>query len=281
MSRVFNHDSTSNASLFSSRSNSLPTRASTTATSTKVMVCSDNDNDGMFRLFVKIPKCFRKKDLREAFLKFGEIENVQIILNRLTNENKGFGYVRYYKATDAARALEQCNLEFKAQYAEPYSAKLLRDKKSKNNLMQNSIPKTLISATSIITAPLTTAINNNRHQSIKNNNNNSAQKNNPSTQQNNIFNYDLLLQTSSVNDQCKASLLVRFSSLLPGQNLCSFFEILPGLLDIKVLDISTANEIYYEINFQSNMWASHAERKLNYFPYPTGEIIALKDHFCY
>ena len=116
----------SNASFFSSRINSLPTQASTTATSTNVMVCSDNDNDRMFRLFVKIPKCFREKYLREAFLKFGEIENVQILY-----KNKGFGYVRYYKASDAARALEECDSEFYAQYADPYSVKLLRDKKSK------------------------------------------------------------------------------------------------------------------------------------------------------
>jgi len=128
-----------------------------------------------------------------------------------------------------------------------------------------------ISAWSIIAAPLTTPINNNRHQSKTNNN--------LSIQQNNIFNYDSLLPTSSANDQ--ASLLVRFRSLLPGQNLFSFFEILPGLLDIKELDISTANEIFNAINFQSKMWASHAQRKLNYFPYPTGEIIALQDHFCY
>ena len=139
MSRVLNQDFTSNASLFSSRSNSLPTRASTTATSTNVMVCSDNDNDRMFRLFVKIPKCFRKKDLREAFLKFGEIENVQIL-----HKNKGFGYVRYYKASDAARALEECDSEFYAQYADPYSVKLLRDKKSKKNLIRNSLRTTSI-----------------------------------------------------------------------------------------------------------------------------------------
>ena len=54
---------------------------STTAASTNGIVCSDNDNARMLRLFVKIPKFFRKKDLRGAFLIFGK--NVKILYKSL------------------------------------------------------------------------------------------------------------------------------------------------------------------------------------------------------
>ena len=69
--------------------------------------------------------------------------------------------LKYYtKASDAARALAGCDSKFNGQYAIPYSVKQLRDKKSKNNLIQNSLATTAIGASSIIAAPLTTAINN-------------------------------------------------------------------------------------------------------------------------
>jgi hypothetical protein len=65
-SNTSSSSSTSSSSTLSSSSTNNNLHTQTTATST----CTNNviiDNDRMLRLFVVIPKDFRKKDLRDAF----------------------------------------------------------------------------------------------------------------------------------------------------------------------------------------------------------------------
>ena len=141
-------------SINQNKSNSMTSNASTIALSTND---NDNDNDRLFRLFVKIPKHFDKKDLELAFMKFGKIENVQIIFDRVGNEkNTGFGYVRFYKASDAAQALEECDLQFQAKYADPYSVKLLRERKKKH-LIKNFLSTNSSIDHALSSAPLNQA----------------------------------------------------------------------------------------------------------------------------
>lgn len=40
---------------------------------------------------------------------YGDIEYCVIIRNKLTGESKGLGYVRYYKPSQAALAIENCD----------------------------------------------------------------------------------------------------------------------------------------------------------------------------
>ena len=41
--------------------------------------------------------------------KFGDVENVTVLKDRSSGENKGFGYVRFYRPIHAARAYENCD----------------------------------------------------------------------------------------------------------------------------------------------------------------------------
>lgn len=43
------------------------------------------------------------------FQEYGEIEYCVIIKNKSTGESKGLGYVRYYKPSQAALAIEKCD----------------------------------------------------------------------------------------------------------------------------------------------------------------------------
>jgi len=45
----------------------------------------------------------------------------------LTGENKGFAYISFSKASEAAYALEECDPSYKPKFAEPFSSKRHRD----------------------------------------------------------------------------------------------------------------------------------------------------------
>lgn len=68
-----------------------------------------------------------EKDLRKAFEEYGEIDYVQVVKDRKTGEKKGFGYVKYRRAYNAAVAVETCDKSYRAVMAEPKSVKIKRD----------------------------------------------------------------------------------------------------------------------------------------------------------
>ena len=50
-----------------------------------------------------------------------------MIVDKLTGENKGFAYISFSKASEAAYALEECDPIYKPKFAEPFSSKRHRD----------------------------------------------------------------------------------------------------------------------------------------------------------
>jgi len=71
------------------------------------------------RLFVVIPKTYDEDMLKEKFSEFGPIEYVSIVKDKQTNENRGFGYVKYFRFSHAAKAYEGCQQSFKPKFADP------------------------------------------------------------------------------------------------------------------------------------------------------------------
>lgn len=58
---------------------------------------SENEEEKYLRLFVLIPRDMGEKDLTAEFRRFGDIESVTIIRDKVTKEGKGFGYVKFGK----------------------------------------------------------------------------------------------------------------------------------------------------------------------------------------
>uniref|UniRef100_A0A671VNA8 RNA binding motif protein 45 n=1 Tax=Sparus aurata TaxID=8175 RepID=A0A671VNA8_SPAAU len=79
----------------------------------------DVEDEELTRIFVMIPKTFTEDDLKETFKEYGDIEYCVIIKNKTTGESKGLGYVRYYKPSQAAIAIENCDKAYRAILAEP------------------------------------------------------------------------------------------------------------------------------------------------------------------
>ncbi|XP_058457344.1 RNA-binding protein 45 [Malaya genurostris] len=80
---------------------------------------TENEEEKYLRLFVLIPKEMNEESLREEFGKYGTIDTVTIIRDKVTKEGKGFAYVKFNRFTHAARAFEDCDAKYKAVFAEP------------------------------------------------------------------------------------------------------------------------------------------------------------------
>ncbi|KAF2893239.1 hypothetical protein ILUMI_12930 [Ignelater luminosus] len=61
------------------------------------------------RLFIICSKQLAEEDFRNAFSKFGEIEEIWVVKDRNTGERKGVTYIKYSKTSEAAAALEAMN----------------------------------------------------------------------------------------------------------------------------------------------------------------------------
>lgn len=59
------------------------------------------------RVFVVCSKTHKEEDIKAAFQQFGAIEDVWMVKDRMTKENKGICYVKFDKASAAARAIEE------------------------------------------------------------------------------------------------------------------------------------------------------------------------------
>lgn len=59
------------------------------------------------RLFLVCDKSTKKEDLEDAFSEFGDIEAIKIPRDHKTGEQKGVAYIKFYKTSHAAAALEE------------------------------------------------------------------------------------------------------------------------------------------------------------------------------
>lgn len=57
----------------------------------------ENEQEKYVRLFVIVPKNMTEEELREEFEKYGEIDSVTMIRDKVTRECKGFAYIKYFK----------------------------------------------------------------------------------------------------------------------------------------------------------------------------------------
>jgi RNA recognition motif-containing protein len=50
-----------------------------------------------------------EEDMRELFAPYGELEDVKLIIDKMTGRSKGFGFVKFVNEEDAAKAIEELN----------------------------------------------------------------------------------------------------------------------------------------------------------------------------
>jgi RNA recognition motif-containing protein len=56
-----------------------------------------------------IPFKWKEKDLIDLFSQYGNVESVKIVINKMTRQNKGFGFVSMPDETEAHLAMQSLN----------------------------------------------------------------------------------------------------------------------------------------------------------------------------
>ena len=74
------------------------------------------------RVFVVCSRNHKEDDIRAAFQQYGNLEDVWMVKDRMTKENKGICYVKFDKASTAAVAIE--SLDGKTIGTEPKPIKV-------------------------------------------------------------------------------------------------------------------------------------------------------------
>jgi RNA recognition motif-containing protein len=109
---------------------SIPTTTTTTITTTKQSSTfnktADVDDPPFSRLFLLIPKAMSEDELRQAFQVHGTIQDIHMVRDRRNQESKGIAYVKYEKASAAARAMEEMNGTVIAPHIRPLKVNCTR-----------------------------------------------------------------------------------------------------------------------------------------------------------
>ena len=66
----------------------------------------NHDYPPLSRIFIVCSKNHREDEMRQAFNSCGNIEDVWMVKDRMTKENKGICYIKFDKASSAAYAIE-------------------------------------------------------------------------------------------------------------------------------------------------------------------------------
>ena len=91
------------------RSSTKATANSSSKRSSAFQKTADVDDPPFSRLFLLIPKAMSEEELRQAFQVHGTIQDIHMVRDRRNQESKGIAYVKYEKASAAARAMEEMN----------------------------------------------------------------------------------------------------------------------------------------------------------------------------
>ena len=214
-----------------------------------------NDESSRTRLFVVIPKEYNEKDLQVKFEHFGDFDFCNIIRDKTTGENKGFGYVKFNRASTAAMAMEQCDKSFKAVLAEPKSAKFARDAaaaaiRETQQRLRDTYPFSA-SPTHGGTSEIFQAYG---------------------------FGFNTPNTNSSMDLGVNNRLYIIVSPVVTEEQLYRLFDIIPGMeyCDLKVIHSTGESRGFAYITYNSINAAMYAKDKLNGLEYPPGCKLVVK-----
>jgi len=192
----------------------------------------DKDADVLpVRIIVTMPQKAEPEDVKAVFCKYGSIRDVNV-----TKSDPRKAVVRFDSFVDAARCYEDCPSTYSPKF-------LLPRKKEKND------DSTAISTFQPRPSPFGPHIMN---EPMQFNNHQGG---------NNLPNYPGA-------NQCH--LRIVFNSGLTKDHLTKVFNIVPGLLDIKFVEMLPTGAAVGKVIYDNNQSAAHAAERINGMDYPIG-----------
>lgn len=222
----------------------------------KVMV-SSNKSEGPYtneekfkRLFIKVQRSITENEITQHFSKFGEVVSVHLQKDKTsTDQCRGFAYVNYNTFLDAAKAFEQCDSKYRPIFATP-KEELKRPRISDEfeNYQNNHL----------------NAMNSWRDDSFDYR----------SYPKHDFVKRDNITSMITTKPQGFDTINVNCSPCVPQRCIEQLFNIIPGMANFRCL--SEFNECKAVIKYDTEVAAAHAIEALNYYEFPSGEMITVK-----
>jgi len=226
------------------------------------------DESSRNRLFVVCPRDFNEEDLKAKFIEYGDFDFCNIIRDKQTGENKGFGYVKFTKASTAAIAMETCDSSLKAILAEPKSAKFAREaaaaavaKEQQRHSLRDSFG---LESTSPTHSHMDLFLGSNGGGSSYS----GGSRYQPS-----------LSQSPGPPDVAiNNRLFVIVNQIVSQEQLSRLFDLVPGMdsCDLKRNHATGDSRGFAYVSYTSLSAAMYAKEKLNGFEYPPGQKLTVK-----
>jgi len=212
---------------------------------------NSRDDVTALRLFVIIPKSYDENELRSKFIEFGPIEYVTVVKDKSTNENRGLGYVKYFRFIHAARAYEGCDASFKPKFADPRPPRV-DDRGSEKSFGSSSMGGGFGGVGNM------SRMGFGSEQSF-------------SSMRQSFF------EPSMPNPTGTCKLAIMANPILSQEKLWKLFDVIPGLefCELNQPDMS-GERAYGTVVYDNPKSAAYAIQKLHGFDYPLGSRIMLK-----
>ena len=222
------------------------------------------DESARTRLFVVCPREYSEEDLKSKFVDFGDYDYCNIIRDKHTGDSKGFGYVKFSKASTAAIAMENCDKTLKAILAEPKAAKFAREAAAAAVAKEHqrySLRDSFLMQES--TSPTHSTMD-----LFLGGSNSSSYQTGPSYQQ----------PSPGLELGINNRLFVLVSPIVGQEQLSRLFDLVPGMdsCDLKRNHATGDSRGFAYVTYRSLSAAMYAKEKLNGFEYPPGSKLAVK-----
>lgn len=86
----------------------------------------DADNPPFSRIFIVCGRSTTAEEIRETIAAYGTVEDVWMVKDKVTKENKGICYVKFAKASSAAQAIEYLDGRVIGNDTKPIKVSFLR-----------------------------------------------------------------------------------------------------------------------------------------------------------
>ncbi len=228
------------------------------------------DESSRNRLFVVCPRDCTEDDLKAKFIDFGHFDYCNIIRDKNTGESKGFGYVKFSKASTAAIAMENCDKSLKAILAEPKSAKFAREaaaaavaKEQQRHSLRDSFM--MQESTSPTHSTMDLFLGGNGASSSP-------------TYQGGSPRYQPQSTSPGIELGINNRLFVLVSPIVSQEQLSRLFDLVPGMesCDLKRNHATGDSRGFAYVSYTSLSAAMYAREKLNGFEYPPASKLVVK-----
>ena len=189
------------------------------------------------RLYLIIPKSMTETALRAQFEQFGPLEYVSVVKDKVTDTSRGFGYVKFFQFSHAAKAFEGCDPSYKPKFADPRPS--LEDRRAH---YAGSIGGSEYSSGG-------------GRQGAR----------------------EMNFETTVSNPTNTPKLQIMVNPILTQEKLWKLFDIVPGLQHCEIHSgDATGERAYGSVVYNTPKAASYAMEKLHGFDYPLGSRVMIK-----